>query len=57
MVVELKYWIDKTVYARGPPSCPTKGVLNSVDENGIIIDFTFFPWHQIEEINLPLNDE
>jgi hypothetical protein len=57
MGFELNMWIGKKVYASGPATCPTEGILNSVDENGVIINHTFFPWHQIEEINLPFDDE
>jgi len=57
MGFELNMWIGKKVYASGPPTCPTEGILKSIDENGIIINNTFFPWHQIEEINLPFDEE
>ena len=52
MVNKLENWIGKKITLETSGICPREGVLQSFDENGILIDFIFIPWHKIEALIL-----
>jgi hypothetical protein len=52
MADKLEHWVGKKVFLEGS-GCPTEGVLKLIDENGVLIEHIFIPWHKIDAILLP----